>query len=37
MEELDIIVTNENLEELEEMYGVIPDDMEEAVIDEVSE
>ena len=28
-EELDIIVTDENLEELEEMYGPIPEKIEE--------
>ena len=36
-EELNIDVTDENLEELEEMYGIIPDDIEEVIIDETSE
>ncbi len=37
MEELNIIITDENKEDLEEMYGIIPDGMEEVIIDEVSE
>ena len=36
MEELNIIVTDENIEELEEMYGIIPDEMEEVILDEIS-
>lgn len=36
MEELNIIVTDDNLEELEEMYGIIPDDIEEVIFNEIS-